>query len=61
MKKNKRFKEGLKMGLQKKDIEIIEAIENFDESDFKELSSSLLRGEDFTINEILKEVLTDET
>lgn len=61
MKKNKRFREGLRMGLQKEDIQIIEAIENFNEPDFKELSSALLRDEGFTINKILKGVLSDET
>lgn len=60
MKKNKRFREGLKMGLKEEDIEIIEAIENFDESRFKELSFFLLRDDDSLINEILKGVVSDE-
>ena len=41
MKKNKYPKEALKAGLTKEDLEIIEAIEDYDKSEFEGLCSQL--------------------
>lgn len=51
MKKNKCFRAGLKLGLTPEDIDTIEIITAYNEPDFMELSSSLLRDEDCIIKE----------
>ena len=53
MKKNKRFRAGLKLGLTPEDIDTIEIITAYNEIDFKELSCSLLKDEHSIIKEIV--------